>query len=122
MAKRSNDSTPAVATLEPAADGAESAAAVEETRPPATPAETAERPATSPSVPDPAPDPPKHPPHPAASTPTVIERFRVEASVYYVPHLGFGAIYVPSGTIVTRESHDVQRLIEQGAKLRPLLD
>ena len=47
------------------------------------------------------------------------ERFRVETSVYYVPHLGFGAVFVPAGTIVTRSSHDLQKLLEQGAKLRP---
>lgn len=51
--------------------------------------------------------------------PPADERFRVETSVYYVPHLGFGAVFVPGGTIVSRASHDLQKLIAQGAKLRP---
>jgi hypothetical protein len=59
------------------------------------------------------------PPEAPSVAPEEEERFRVEVSVYYVPHLGHGAVYVPAGTIVTRSSHDLQKLIEQGAKLRP---
>jgi hypothetical protein len=112
--------------VDPAAPAAvEQQAASVEAAPSAAASEQAEkpeggdaRPAEAPPLPDPPKDPPRDPP----ATVTVIERFHVETSVYYVPHLGFGAVYVPAGTIITRASHDVQKLIEQGAKLRPVLD
>jgi hypothetical protein len=59
---------------------------------------------------------------PEPSAPEPVEQFRVETSVYYVPTLGFGAVFVPAGTIVTRTSHDLQKLIAQGAKIRPVVD
>lgn len=52
--------------------------------------------------------------------PLPVERYRVETSVYYVPSLGYGAVFVPAGTIITRVSHDLQKLVAQGAQLRPL--
>ncbi len=66
---------------------------------------------------------PQHRPEPPAEVPPepeVLERFRVETNVYYVPDPGHGSLYVPAGTIVTRVSHDLQKLITQGARLRPI--
>ena len=122
MAKRSSDPTPSVATEQQQLAAREEVLAGE-VRAPAAKPETGDARSAAPSpLPDPAPSPPHDSPPATAVAMTTIERFRVEGSVYYVPHLGFGAIFVPSGTIVTRESHDVQKLIEQGAKLRPILD
>jgi hypothetical protein len=117
MAKRSVDPAAPVA-VEQQAQGLEAGPPVEA----AEPTERTEGGDARPAAPPPVPDPPKDPPRDPPTTVTLIERFHVETSVYYVPHLGFGAVYVPAGTIITRASHDVQKLIEQGAKLRPVLD